>query len=152
MFFVRWFSRVVVWDGIVAVLVWYSPSLATALFPNKPDAILAVAATVPIAALGLRCIVGLHCISKNQCSPTLRNWQFATFMTTIMTVFFIEAISIAVHEFRGNGVDIDALILFAVMFLVYFAAMTFAMYPGYVAEKDPFEMYQPPNSLEGPSL
>lgn len=129
-----WFLRVLTWDGILAASVLLLPGIVEFLFPNQRGAMELAAVVWPIVALFVRFFVARRHIDANACSLLMRRLQLSAVCVAIFVLLMIDSLVILAHEMpRGAMVATPAdMVIWALLIVIYLAAMTFAMYPGRV--------------------
>jgi hypothetical protein len=142
----RWMIRVIAWDGILPIVIWLLPIvMAYLLPPNRRDFIAMPAVIVPIAAFLVRGAVGFRYISQNHCGKYLRICQGIVFAVAIFLMVFVDCFGMLMHALPAGAPPPQphewqvVFVVFGTAFLIYLAAMTFAMYPGMPPDDDPFE-------------
>jgi hypothetical protein len=132
----QWVLKLVAWDGVLPVVVLLAPFVVKLVFPNHRDVMEVTAVILPIAAFFIRFFVAQHCISSNQCTPLVRLFQIVSLCMAILVLLLIESLMILAHEMpKGAMVATTAdWIVWVVLFSVYLACMSFAMYPGHAHE------------------
>jgi len=134
-----WLLRLITWDSLLPGLVWSVPYVIAALLPGNRGAIEAAAVILPIAALFFRYRVGRRHIASNFCGPLMRRFQVAALCFGIFVMVFFDTVMMLTHVMpKGAAVaTINDLIVWMVLYSVYLAPMTFAMYPGSRWNGDP---------------
>jgi len=126
-----WLIRLITWDGVLPVTVWLVPFLIRSVIPNNRAAIEYTALFLPIVAFVVRFQVGRRYISSNDCGAVLRCFQVTVFCFGIILLVLIDFFVMLSHVMpKEVASSMEALIVWAVSYGIYLAAMAFAMYPG----------------------
>ncbi len=128
----RWWIRLVSWDGLLPLAVWYIPQCIEIFFPGRRGAIEIASLVVPVMAVLIRYYIGMELIRNNHCSKRFRIVQKAIFCIGILMLVMVDCVLILMHVMpkNPNGGNSDDLILILSFFGVYLLIMGVAMYPG----------------------
>lgn len=130
-----WLWLVVCWDGLLPMCVLSIPQLALKFGADR-GAGEALAILTPIVAFFVRLFIGFRKLSRNQCGPTLKFFQFTVFFLAAILLVCIDSLMILSMEMNDGELWAnpgDMIVMFALL-AVYFSAMLFAFYPGRTLE------------------
>ena len=134
--YVTWFFRVLGWDGVLPVCVFFIPNVIELLFPNKRGALELTGVLTPAIMFVLRLIAGKRNLAANHCSATERSIQLCFFYFGILELGFIDGVLILSHLMPQGFVFSNDLIVWVILISAYLMSMTIAMYPGRVNSQD----------------
>ena len=126
-----WLWLVFCWDGLLPMCVLSIPQLALKFGADRGTSE-TLAIVTPILAFFVRLFIGVRKLSRNQCGPTLRCFQFAVFFLAAILLVCIDSLMILSIEMNDGKLWAnpgDMTFMFALL-AVYFSAMLFAFYPG----------------------
>ena len=136
-----WFSRVFSLDGILPLFVFLLPKGIQWIFDIPDHDMVLPSVILPILAMILRVILGLKAIDSNQVRPFFRGCQLIVFVCGVLVLMFLETFVVALHFLPPVApAPVKIISVLAVMHLIYLAAMTFAMFPGWPEPLDFREM------------
>jgi len=125
-----WLKNVLFWDTFLPVCIALAPVVIRLLFPNIREILEIVSITFPIVALFLRFRSGFRRIASNRCSSSKKESQQIIFVFGILPLVLIECVLMLSSLMPPGPDQAVGLLLWAIWFPFYLAAMTFAMYPG----------------------
>jgi len=127
-----WLLRLLTWDGVLPVCIFFVPSLIELLLPNNRGAVEIASVAPPIIAFFIRFAVGRHHIAANRCSAWFRRIQYAVFGIAVVLLVFFDAVLILAHLIPGapGPPSMEEWIALAIIASVYLTLMGTAMYPG----------------------
>lgn len=123
-----WLHRVLGWDGVLPVCVALLPAGFTHFFPDEPAGLTFLAAAIPIAAFFIRYRIGRGQIASHRTGPALRSCQEVVFVAAILWLCLIDCFVIALNF--APAIPAEEWAAVGVGLVLYFVAMTFAMFPG----------------------
>lgn len=136
-----WFSRVFSLDGILPLFVLLLPKAIQWIFGIADHDMVLPSIILPIMAMIFRVILGLKAIDSNQVRPFFRGCQLFVFTCGVLVLLFLETFVVTLHFLPPVAPSpIQMISVMAVMYLIYLAAMTFAMFPGWPEPVDFREM------------
>jgi hypothetical protein len=129
---VFWLLRILTWDGLLPACVVLFPTVIAIVLPNNRGAIEITAVVLPIAGFFLRVSAGRRQIASNRCAARLRHVQLCAFVLGILVLTLIDAVLILSHVMPQGALFADKTdrVVWTILFSVYLASMTIAMYPG----------------------
>jgi hypothetical protein len=127
--FAVWALRVATWDGVLPFCILIAPILVGHFFPNQPAALNWAAILATVVAFCVRGAIGLRQISRNNCSPGMRDDQYVLLVFGIFILAFFDCVGMFLHLVPNFSV-LDYLLFYGLAFAVYLPFMAFAMYPG----------------------
>jgi hypothetical protein len=130
--FVSWVLRVLTWDSLLPACVILFPTAIAFLLPNNRGAIEITGVVLPIAGFVLRVRAGRRQITSNHCAATMRHVQLGSFVVGILILTLIDAVLVLSHVMPQGALFADKTdrVVWAILFFVYLASMSIAMYPG----------------------
>lgn len=127
-----WFSRVFGLDGIMPIFVLLFPMVAQNVFLLPDHQMISISVILSILAMVTRVLLGEKALAANQVGPFFRGCQKVVFVLGLLVLLLLEIFVIILHFIPpAPPVPIEVLGILAGMYLVYLAAMTFAMFPGW---------------------
>ncbi|MEZ6136322.1 MAG: hypothetical protein R3C53_15615 [Pirellulaceae bacterium] len=102
------------------------------MIPNQRAPVEIAAAVLPIIAFFVRFNVGRQCISSNNCRGVTRRLQTASLCIGILVLVLVDAVMILTHVMPKGAAfaTMSDIVVWIVMYSIYVAAMSIAMYPG----------------------
>ena len=121
----RWWIRLVSWDGLLPLAVWYIPQCIEIFFPGRRGAIEIASLVVPVMAVLIRYYTGMELIRNNHCSKRFRIVQKAIFCIGILMLVMVDCVLILMHVMpkNPNGGNSDDLTLILSFFGFYLIIM-----------------------------
>jgi hypothetical protein len=128
-----WLIRLVTWDGIFPAAILSVPFLLRWMFPNDRATIELAAVVLPIVAFFVRYRAGMKHIATHRSTETWRRIQVAVFGVGLIVLVVMDGVMILTHVMpKGAVVRTTAdLVVWTSLYLFYFGAMAFAMFPGW---------------------
>lgn len=125
------FSRVFGLDGILPVFVILFPLVAQNLFLLPDHQMVSISVILSVLAMVTRVLLGEKALAANQVGPLFRGFQKIVFVLGLLILLILEIFILILHLIPpAPAIPIEVVVILAGMYLVYLAAMTFAMYPG----------------------
>ena len=130
-----WLWLVFCWDGLLPICVLSIPQLALKFGADR-DTVEGLAIVTPILAFFVRLFIGVRKLSRNQCGPTLRCFQFAVFFLAAILLVCIDSLMILSMEMNDGKLWANPgdMIVMLILLAVYFSTMLFVFYPGRTIE------------------
>ena len=130
--FVRWFVRVLTWDGALPVCLFLIPLVAKLMVPNQGGMFVFLAVVLPIIALFIRLPVGCRHIDDNTCGPLFQKLQVWMLLIGALILVIVDALLVIAHEigWRVMFAARQDLVILATLASIYLTCMVIAMYPG----------------------
>jgi hypothetical protein len=126
-----WFGRIVTYDGVLPLMVWLTPWLASVAFPNRRGLIEILAILLPVIGFLIRYYRGRRLIDSNLCSLRFRRCQFASLCVGLVLLAFIDCVIVLLYVMpRGAMDNVSDWVVFLFLGSAYFSLMAGAMYPG----------------------
>lgn len=126
-----WFRRVVAYDGLLPLMVWFTPWLASLAFPNRRGLIEMFAILLPVIGFLIRYVSGRRLIDENACSNIEQRWQFVSLCVGLMVLAVIDCVIVLLYVMpRGALQKPGDWLMFLILWVFYFSLMAGAMYPG----------------------
>jgi hypothetical protein len=119
----RWAVSLFCWDGLLPLAVIGWPNLLKLLWPNWELGLALAGIGLPVIALSIRFVMGWVRLRGNQSYV----WQTVIFTIGISALFLFEAFLLNDQIAKGPKIAHPTTLI--TMFLVYFAAMSIALFP-----------------------
>lgn len=129
-----WLLRVVVWDGVIALLLMLAPLvLQWALKKdgqNDENEMMLLVIFIPIGAFLLRWFIGARHLDKNRCSQNFRQFQTFCFFGGLVAMLLGDCLVLGLHDMLPPDQKLVPLVMLIPFYTVYLLCMIIAMYPG----------------------
>ena len=127
-----WFGRVLAFDGILPLVIWFAPWLVSIVLPNRPGVIEVLSVFLPVMGFLIRYITGRSLIRANECSPPFRLVQNVLLGLGLVLLALIDCVVVLIYVMpRGALLKPDDWLVMAGLGTVYFMLMAGAMFPGH---------------------
>jgi hypothetical protein len=126
-----WFGRIFTFDGVLPLMVWLTPWLASIALPNRRGLIEILAVLLPVMGFLVRYFTGRRLIDSNFCSLKVRRCQFASLCVGLVLLGVIDCVIVLLYVMpRGAFDQLSDWVVFLLLGSAYFLLMAGAMYPG----------------------
>lgn len=129
-----WLLRVVVWDGVIAVLLMLAPLVLQRMLikdgQNDENERMLWVVFIPIGAFLLRWLIGGRHLDKNHCSPNFRQFQTFCFFGGLVTMLLGDCLVLSLHDMIPADQAFVPFIMLTPFYTIYLLCMLIAMYPG----------------------
>lgn len=122
-----WFGTLLRWDGVMPLLVFCVPIVCYRIWPNNVAALDMTIVFVVISGFFVRLYIGMKHIRNNHCSMITRILQRTVLLFMIFCLVCFEACVGVANCGRLKPAEI---LFYCLAGTVYFAIMTFVLYPG----------------------
>lgn len=138
MTYLRWLLRIVTWDGLLPCCVIAVTLVVKLMFPHVRGALEMTAIVLPISAFLLRAAVGSRQIAANQHGQILRISQYTAFGIALLLLVLIDCVLILSQIMPAGALWAakQDRVVWAVLFSLYIGLMTFALFPGRIANEN----------------
>ena len=127
-----WFGRVLAFDGILPLVIWFAPWLVSIVLPNRPGVIEVLSVCLPVMGFLVRYITGRSLIRANECSHQFRLVQNVLLGLGLVLLALIDCVVVLIYVMpRGALLKPDDWLVMAGLGTVYFMLMAGAMLPGH---------------------
>jgi hypothetical protein len=129
-----WMLRVVVWDGVIAVLLMLAPLVLQRMLikdgQNDENERMMWVVFIPIGAFLLRWLIGGRHLDTNHCSPNFRQFQTFCFFLGLGMMLFGDCLVLSLHDMLPADQALVPFLMLMPFYAIYLVCMIIAMYPG----------------------
>ena len=92
-----WFGRVLAFDGILPLVIWFAPWLVSIVLPNRPGVIEVLSVFLPVMGFLVRYITGRSLIRANECSQQFRLVQNVLLGLGLVLLALIDCVVVLIY-------------------------------------------------------